>query len=579
MVNRKATKKSRSEVMKDYRKKNKAKIIEYEKLRNERRKLERLKKKVEKYGQPSTSKGPSLELDYHVSESVQEDDSNSSDVSDSSTPQKDKSKRKKSRQDAVNLATVDGRGGFKSFNQVSQRPNFVGKGTTKSRQAIVGEKIRRNNLVGLKNTLDDQANEIKTLKKRISDMNTQNTIYDDRISLLECKLQAKDEDITRLKSKLIAADDWLKIVYFDMSPPERKVFKLAVFHNKDKFPEGTLSRLRRSVGVNFSKPPAETQLKIPPVADKIRDFANLNSSEMPDKKSHQITSVKPDLRFAIHHLTVLHDQYQIDNPDDNVSYRTFCRWWPSNIIKPDLNSRTTCHCRPCENASMKLDALIRGNLLPKSSNVFLALKMEREGDSEMLNVLLDELAAAEDSERKNELITYSVWEDIEKEIGEDESTFRAEKGLKSRKKKVPEKRTKSIQIKKLTQKSREDFSQLKEHLHRNSVIKKFIGEKKKQVLEDNSMTSALLHVDWSENLTIVPVREIQSAFFERKSFSLHSGYAYLRNRSFGFGALGEGCDHRAEAIIAALNPVLEKLLHEGVKNFVFVSDSPVSQYR
>ena len=58
MVNRKATKKSRSEVMKDYRKKNKAKIIEYEKLRNERRKLERLKKKVEKYGQPSTSEGP-----------------------------------------------------------------------------------------------------------------------------------------------------------------------------------------------------------------------------------------------------------------------------------------------------------------------------------------------------------------------------------------------------------------------------------------------------------------------------------------------------------------------------------------
>ena len=36
---------------------------------------------------------------------------------------------------------------------------------------------------------------------------------------------------------------------------------------------------------------------------------------------------------------------------------------------------------------------------------------------------------------------------------------------------------------------------------------------------------------------------------------------------------------QAEAIWASLRPVLQKLLDEGVTKFIFVSDSPVNQYR
>ena len=359
-----------------------------------------------------------------------------------------------------------------------------------------------------------------------------------------------------------------------------KKFKLAVFHNKDKLPEGTLSRLRRSTGVNFSKPPAEHNFQIPSVAEKIREFAMLNSSEMPDLRSNPgVNKSKPDTRFAIHYLTVLHIQYQVDYPEDKVSYRTFCRWWPSNIVKPDLKSRTTCHCRPCENSAMKLDALKKFGLISKSSNIFLALKMERDGDPELLETLLEELKLVKGSDRKEEIVTYSVWEDVEKEMGEEERSVRNGKGIKSGKKKVPEKRTKSIKVINLVSKCEIEFSELKDHLIRNNVIKIAIGEKRKEVINDVEAKSALLQVDWSENLTVVPSREIQTAFFERKSFSLHSGYAYMYNRSFGFGALAEGSNHKAEAIIAALNPVLEELLQRGVQSFTFVSDSPVSQYR
>jgi hypothetical protein len=247
-------------------------------------------------------------------------------------------------------------------------------------------------------------------------------------------------------------DSWIKTIYFDLPPPDRKKFKLAVFDNKTRLPEGTLARLRRSTGVNFSKAPVVENLELPALAEHIREFANLNSSEKPDQRSNSGGSTddnqvnKPDVRFAIHHLTVLHDQYLIDHPDHHCSYRTFVRWWPTNIVKPDLKSRRTCHCRACENSAMKMDSLKKHEVISISSNIFLALKIEREGEPDLLDTLMDDIKMMKAGPRKEEIVTYSKWEEVEKEIGEEARRMRIEKGIKRVNKKVPVKIPKTVKV-------------------------------------------------------------------------------------------------------------------------------------
>ena len=88
------------------------------------------------------------------------------------------------------------------------------------------------------------------------------------------------------------------------------------------------------------------------------------------------------------------------------------------------------------------------------------------------------------------------------------------------------------------------FSILKSHLKRNQVIKASIAAKKEELLEDETETSALVWVNWSQGMEVRQYREIQSAWFGASSLSLQSGYIFRRNRSQGFGSFAEGADHK-----------------------------------
>ena len=176
--------------------------------------------------------------------------------------------------------------------------------------------------------------------------------------------------------------------------------------------------------------------------------------------------------------------------------------------------------------------------------MFIAIKMFEEGDAETWEELLKTIENIELGDRKDEMVTYVQWEMVVKEVLEDEDNFNKENGKKRPAKKEPKKRLKSIKVKDLAKRCAEGFNDLKDHLHRNRVMKAAIAGKKEAVLEDQSETSALVWVDWSQGMVLRQDREIQNAWFGASSLSLQSGFIFRKNRSQGFGSFSEGADHK-----------------------------------
>ena len=86
-------------------------------------------------------------------------------------------------------------------------------------------------------------------------------------------------------------------------------------------------------------------------------------------------------------------------------------------------------------------------------------------------------------------------------------------------------------------------------------------------------------MDWAEQHKISEIREVQSAYFNgRYYYDIHTLYIYTKEDSHGGASISDSSDHKAETVAAAVRPFIEKLVNAGKKTFVFVSDSPTSQY-
>ena len=171
------------------------------------------------------------------------------------------------------------------------------------------------------------------------------------------------------------------------------------------------------------------------------------------------------------------------------------------------------------------------------------IKDVRFGDKELEDKFIEELELLEKEKEKS--LTYLHWEGVQKENGKRELIHRVQK-------------TKSCPDAVGLMKSL--YESLKLHLERNFIMKKTIKERRETVLK--SSDQAYIHMDWAENLEIKIPGEVQSAFFSHTSVSLHTGYVYSNEDSGGFVSLSDGGCHKAEAINAALKPVIDKLVDQ-----------------
>ena len=262
-----------------------------------------------------------------------------------------------------------------------------------------------------------------------------------------------------------------------------------------------------------------------------------------------------------HLKVVLHQQFLMENPLQDCHYTTFCSHFPLNIVEPGINSHGSCLCEDCENFSLKLEALKRAKLVTEV-NLDDIIRSNRSGDSQPEEKFLETISDIKKSEKKDSVISYFVWEDDKQEV-------RGENGITTTKKMT--RKNYQVTVSTLIERISNSFGPLKQHLHRDHVIKKFIRKVRLEASEDSS--TVCLTVDWSENGTLIIPGEVQTAFFGRKTYSIHSGYIYQMNNNHGFAMLTDENNHKAESIWAALTPMLTSLVEQDVKKIFICSDS------
>ena len=276
------------------------------------------------------------------------------------------------------------------------------------------------------------------------------------------------------------------------------------------------------------------------------------------------------IRYRHHYLATLFEDFKFFHPDVSISFATFSSYWPANVIKPKAGDYANCCCIKCENPSLKLAALKSHKLIPNEVDIETVLRDIKEDNFNSEDDLKNEMENLLVGPKSFVQVKYLEWDKVE-QTEVNVNTGRQNKATTQRMAKYSA--AKDLAMDFLT-----DYKVLREHLSRNEVIKAFVKEKREEALDSEDMV--LLQVDWAENGQIVLPNEVQSAYYGgRKNYSLHTGYQYSKHESGGFVSLSDENNHKAEAISAALEPKIKQLVEKGFKEFVFVSDSPTSQYR
>ena len=120
---------------------------------------------------------------------------------------------------------------------------------------------------------------------------------------------------------------------------------------KPQLEKGTLSRLRKNTGINFSNLTANPSDEVTELKKKVIEFAERNTIDVPDKKKYS-----KGARFRTTSLLCLYNSFQAEHPDD-CSYQTFAKYWPVKYVKPCPSEFGACFCTLCQNMELKVTAL------------------------------------------------------------------------------------------------------------------------------------------------------------------------------------------------------------------------------
>ncbi len=453
-----------------------------------------------------------------------------------------------------------------SSGEISSDSSFLSstEKATPSRQHAIGQKIRKkNNKLNSKKYEDLVAenNDLKVAQDKHDDMLLE---LDLRIKELEATEEKLENRIRELENEKETNDEWLCEVYKNLTADGKKQFKTAFAVSSHKLKKGTISRLRKTTGINFSNPlaqnieePSETKLKIV-------EFAKNNTIDVPDKKKY----VK-GMRYRTASLLSLYNTFESENPNI-CTYQTFCKYWPALFVKPSPSEFGTCLCTYCQNIELKVNALQNRKLVSQYICIENIIENSRNGDFTLENQFREDIESLADEDKKDIDVAFLVWEKVKQtEISKNTGRVKGDKMMRVAK------HLKAIELGKETL---EEFEVYKEHLERDYIMKAEIKKVRIEASEDDDL--AVLHIDWAEQHKLTEVKEIQSAFFNgRYAYDIHTGYCYTKEDSHGFASLSDCSDHKAEAIHSALKDKIVKLVENGKKRIVICSDSPSSQYR
>ena len=233
----------------------------------------------------------------------------------------------------------------------------------------------------------------------------------DEIRYLKIKLNCEQQKRRRLDNDNLALTQQSNtpscskmsdnIIWSNMTPRSKKKVKLTI--REQDLMRGTISQVRRNIGINLSCVPAMVSPSNtePDMEQAIHDFMNRDdvSKICPDKK--KVKNNQPT-RFRLAYLSVLHEKFQAET-DLHCHYSTFVRHIPKNIVKPKPSDWGTCLCMTCLNPELKVEKLTKLGYLPSTSieNIIL--------DENKSSNLYERLAKLSAETAQHIKITYPEW--------------------------------------------------------------------------------------------------------------------------------------------------------------------------
>ena len=277
-----------------------------------------------------------------------------------------------------------------------------------------------------------------------------------------------------------------------------------------------------------------------------------NSRSQPGKADVKKTETgeKKQTRVLTDYIKNLYEKYISEKPEANISRSTFQRLRPKHILLTSFICRNTCQCMHHQNMALKVQSIRKAGIKVGQNPESLLSRLDD------LDEILKDLPANVD---------FKVWKKVEVEPGK-------------MRMKVVDQNTDAVTF-------REDFKiQMKafnEHVNR-------VKEQYSQVraLKENlPVDEIMLQMDFAENFSCRSLNEIQTAYWNQSSVTLHPIVAYYKEgetlKHQSFVVVSDTMSHSASTVCAFLDKLMPclKLIKPNLKTIHYWTDSPSSQYR
>ena len=283
-----------------------------------------------------------------------------------------------------------------------------------------------------------------------------------------------------------------------------------------------------------------------------------NSACLPGKRdATKLKTGYKQTRVLNDYLYNLHLKYKAENPENKLSLTSFASFRPSYIKLVKYSSRRTCLCQKHQNIALK----VKGMKAVGASNTDSPDMLIRQNtDDEILQKI---------SECEAETIKFSEWK--RKDVNH--------KGKLTKRMMIE-----NVQLPKTEFMTmfRRDLIEFRKHVLRV----KCQYEEIKKLKEKLPQTHAICQMDFAENYSCGHAEEIQTAYFDKCSVTLHPVVIYTRDpdgtlKHISYIYVSDTQAHNSGTVYAFLKHITEELKSSrpDIECVHYITDSPTSQYR
>ena len=252
-------------------------------------------------------------------------------------------------------------------------------------------------------------------------------------------------------------------------------------------------------------------------------------------------------RHCLHYLPLLHKRFMADCCQP-CSLETFQHHLPPQVTQRVGEELETCVCVTCQNPELKVESLVRRRLLP-------------------LNTRLEEVAFSPEATFKEFVLSVQTLKARPASQLSYNEWFLGVGGGTSTP--LPQKRTLTRPLKEVVTLLEHELELL--HLHLIRAAHQYEATFRAKCEAEQSPQHAVLQAEWSP-LIILHALGADGTPAVQQVVSLQCGYLWSHADSLGFIAVSGCRDQRPAAVCASLEPLLARLIQQGVRCLTLLVD-------